>query len=441
MLTDFLAFINERKLFSSTHRLLVAVSGGLDSVVLTKLLQQAGFSFAIAHVNFQLRQEESFRDELFVEKLAQTYAVPLFIERFDTKAIAQERGLSTQLVARELRYEWFEKIRVKEHFDWILTAHHLNDSLETLLMNLIRGTGLSGLRGIPEKNGFIARPLLGFNRAQLQGYALKHELRWVEDSSNQKDDYRRNQLRHQVVPLLENLNPSLTQTLRLTLDRLQAAERFIEQQLSDFKQQVHESLVIAFSPLASSAEPVFMLSETLKSYGFSYQQSKAIYENRLAQPGKRYYSHSHVLVLDRQQWILQANSDKALHSYEIPDVPSSIDTPFFSLTLQRVENFSFSSDAHLVFLDASLLDFPLKLRVWEPGDWFCPLGMKGKKQKVSDFLINQKVPFIEKKSLYVLESSGNLVWITGKRLDDRYKITENTTQVLRVELRSVSSID
>ncbi|MDQ1086817.1 tRNA lysidine(34) synthetase TilS [Siphonobacter sp. SORGH_AS_1065] len=440
MLTDFLAFINERKLFSSTHRLLVAVSGGLDSVVLTKLLQQAGFSFAIAHVNFQLRGQESFRDELFVQTLAESYQVPLYIERFDTKTIALQSGLSTQLTARNLRYDWFEKIRVKEHFDWILTAHHLNDSLETLLMNLTRGTGLSGIRGIPEKNGFITRPLLGFNRTQLHQYAQEQGLSWVEDSSNEKDDYQRNQLRHHVVPLLEKLNPSLTQTLRHTLDRLQAAERFIDQQLGVFKQKVTQNSVIPFTVLEAFPEPLLVLSETLKAYHFTYQQSKAIYENRFAQPGKRYSSPSHLLVLDRQQWILQSNSDRALHSYEISTVPFSMNTPFFSLTLQWVENFSFSSDAHVVFLDASLLDFPLQLRLWESGDWFCPLGMKGKKQKISDFLINQKVSVLEKESLYLLESKGNIVWVTGKRLDDRYKITENTTQILRVELRPISSI-
>lgn len=440
MLTDFLAFINERKLFSSTDRLLVAVSGGLDSVVLTKLLQQSGFSFAIAHVNFQLRGEESFRDEVFVRTLAEGYQVPLFIERFDTKVIARQRGLSTQLAARNLRYEWFEKIRVKERFDWILTAHHINDSLETLLINLVRGTGLAGLRGIPEKNGFVTRPLLPFSRSQLQQFALEQGLYWVEDSSNQKDDYQRNQLRHHVVPILEKLNPQLTHTLRATLERLQAAERLIETQLMAFQQEVHQSSSIPFASLARFTEPVFLLSETLKAYGFSYQQSKAIYAGQWAQSGKRYYSESHVLVLDRQRWILQAHSDKALHNYEIHEIDSSLNTPFFTLTLQWVENFSLSTDAQVAFLDASLLDFPLKLRRWQPGDWFCPLGMKGKTQKVSDFLINQKVSLLEKENLFLLESSGNVVWVLGKRLDDRFKITENTSRILRVELQLASSI-
>lgn len=434
MLTEFLAFINERKLFSSQDRLLLAVSGGLDSVVLTHLMRQAGFAYGIAHVNFQLRGDESIRDELFVQTLAEQQSVPFYLQRFDTLTIARQKGLSTQLAARTLRYEWFERLRTDQGYTYILTAHHLNDSLETVLLNLVRGTGLAGFRGIPAQTPTLVRPLLGFSREQLAAYAAEQGLTWVEDSSNQKDAYRRNRLRHQVVPVLQELNPNLLGTFRTTLDRMEAAERFIAQQLQSWQQQVARTHEISLSSLDAFPEPLFVLTETLKAYDFSYQQCQAIYQNRWAQPGTRYFSARYQLVLDRQCWLLEVRQTSPLSGYTLSELPAVINTPFFSLTLQRQENFSWEANPFIAYLDAAALIFPLTLRTWQSGDWFCPLGLGGKRQKVSDFLINQKIPRMEKDRIYVLECQGQIVWIVGKRIDERFKITEKTRTAVQVKM-------
>lgn len=440
MLTEFLAFINERKFFSPQDRLLLAVSGGLDSVVLTHLIRKAGFTYGIAHVNFQLREAESVRDELFVQTLAQQQNVPFYLQRFDTLTIARQKGLSTQLAARQLRYEWFERLRTDQGYTYILTAHHLNDSLETVLLNLVRGTGLAGFRGIPAQTPTLIRPLLGFSRQQLAAYATEQGLAWVEDSSNQKDTYRRNRLRHQVVPVLQELNPNLLGTFRTTLDRMEAAERFIAQQLHSWQQQVAQTHEISFSLLDTFPEPLFVLAETLKAYDFSYPQCQAIYQNRLAQPGTRYFSARYELVLDRQRWLLELRQPSPPSVQTIPDAPALMYTPFFSLTLQRLENFSWQANPLVAYLEAAALIFPLTLRIWQPGDWFCPLGLGGKRQKVSDFLVNQKVPRTEKDRVYVLESQGQIAWIVGYRVDERFKITEKTRMTVRVEISPEPSL-
>ncbi|MFT4031014.1 MAG: tRNA lysidine(34) synthetase TilS [Siphonobacter sp.] len=440
MLTEFLAFINAKQLCRPTDRLLVAVSGGLDSVVLTELVHQAGFSFGIAHVNFQLRDEESNRDEAFVRNLATHYQVPLFVQYFDTKVIAKQKKLSTQLTARALRYEWFEHIRQQEQFDFLVTAHHLSDSFETVLLNLTKGTGIAGLRGIPARNGSIIRPLLFARREQLFSFSQEQHLAWVEDSSNATEHYQRNRIRHQVIPVLKTINPNLETTFRATQERLEMTERWLRNSLQPLRDVLEQTGELPFRVLDSLSEPLLAFSELLRPYGFSYDQCKAILEKPPLRAGGHYSSATHRLVRERESWQLALLKTDELTSFSILKDQSVLHTQTLQLTVNPFENklTSFSTDQSLLLVDTQTLAFPLTLRPWQAGDWFCPLGMKGKRQKVSDFLINQKISILEKEQIWVLESQGSIVWIVGYRGDDRFKITDTTREITQFKVEQTA---
>lgn len=441
MLPEFLAFINQRTPIRAGDRLLLAVSGGVDSVVLTELIRRAGYPFGLAHVNFQLRGAESDRDAGFVRELAETLGVPFHYTQVDTRSVAAQHGWSTQIAARNLRYDWFETIREQKGYDWILTAHHLTDSLETVLLNLVRGTGLAGIRGILPHNGRICRPLLGFNREELLDFAGQNAITWVEDSSNAATDYARNRLRHDVLPVLKELNPGLEKTFRDSLDRLSATDRWFQEMLAPLHRQVRGTRRIEAVWLEQQPEPLLLLSELLRPYGFRYRQTVDLYENPARQPGRYYFSGTHRLLWDRGAWLLD-ELPAFSPTFRIEEETPRFATPGFSLLFDRLPRTAFFADVMpgVAWFDADRLQFPLTLRPWQPGDRFCPLGMKGRSQKISDYLVDQKIPRNEKNSVYVLESNHEIAWIVGRRADERFKITENTKGIIRVTCQKEPSL-
>jgi tRNA(Ile)-lysidine synthase len=441
MLEAFLRYINEKQLFDGTQRLLLAVSGGLDSVVLVRLCFEAKLHFDIAHCNFQLRGDESDQDAVFVRALAQQHGTGFYEQRFDTKVFAQTNGVSTQMAARTLRYEWFEQIRTQHGYDYLLTAHHQDDLLETILINLTRGTGLAGLHGILPKNGTTVRPLLFATRAQIQQYASQHDLSWREDSSNATTDYVRNRLRHEVVPVLRDINPQVAAAAGELAERVAASEYILQEANAQVAQKVitqtDNYLKINYETLTQYAYSVERLAQWLAPLGFGYADTKRIWAQRDAAVGKQFLSSTHLLVKDRGAWVVTPRQAPS-RAREVLFESKSVELDGLQLDWELVNEPDFNAPPDIAYLDADTLTWPLTLRPWREGDWFCPLGMKGKKQKVSDFLVNIKHPRNLKASVYVLENQGEITWIAGLRIDDRYKIKKNTKNILKFLINSNS---
>ncbi len=439
MLKKFLTYINEKTLFQSDDKILLAVSGGMDSVVMIHLFAKAKFNFAVAHCNFGLRGEESDADEQFVKKLAKKYKVPFFSEQFETEAFAQQEKISIQMAARVLRYQWFESLCQNQGFVSIATAHHLNDTLETVLFNLTKGTGIAGLHGIQPKSGNLVRPMLFASRDEIYEYVVENQLAWREDSSNQSSHYHRNLIRNEVVPLLKTINPNLENTIENTVERVLAVEKILIAEMERLQKAVFReeagAAYIDFELLQTEVEPVIKLHELLKPYHFTYTQIREIWASLSAESGKQFDSPSHRLVKDRTEFVITA---KGLQDYipaAIDEEQTSFQNEILSLKIQKVPaaSYKISSSPKVAALDVSTLKFPLKLRIWKQGDKFCPLGMKQKK-KLSDFLIDEKVPLNLKERTYVLLSGDDIVWVAGMRIDDRFKITKETTEVYQVSM-------
>ncbi|GAB3270524.1 tRNA lysidine(34) synthetase TilS [Larkinella harenae] len=443
---QFLSFIRTRHLFSPEQRILLTVSGGLDSVVMTELFRRAGFVYGIAHVNFQLRGLESDQDEDFVRALAAQHGVQFHTVRKPTTQKADEWGVSTQMAARTLRYEWFDQLADEFGYERVATAHHQDDVLETILLNLVRGTGLSGLLGIPVRQGRIIRPLWFANRSILEQYALHHALHWREDSSNTSDYYRRNRLRHQLIPVLKAINPNLLQTLQTTIARLQSADTLVENVLNHSWNElvVHRSgkVLLDISRLVLLPEWEFQLSEWLKPYGFHYAQLAPIADAvQHTNFGQRFYSATHQLLRDRQLLVIEPKilaDDKPI---VLPALPTEAVPVFDQYRLQfelidKSDDFQIPVNPHVACLDADKMEWPLTIRRWQSGDRFRPLGLRGS-QTVGDFLTNHKISLSDRSSVTVLTTTSQIAWLIGYRPDDRFRITTHTQKVLLIEQRSI----
>jgi tRNA(Ile)-lysidine synthase len=439
LLQAFKVFIVKERLFAPVDRLLLAVSGGLDSMVLTELCDRAGFDFEIVHCNFQLRGAESRRDEEFVVRQAERYGRGVRVRHFDTEAYALSRKVSVQVAARELRYDWFETLLSAGPARVVVTAHQLDDNIETMLMNFFKGTGIAGMRGMLPRQGNVVRPLLFARRGQLQEFSIAAGLNWVEDSSNFSDKYTRNYFRHQVIPLIEQVYPGALSNLADNLDRFREIEAVYRQAIHVQQKKLLEyrgnEVHIPVEKLRKLSPLATLLFEIVAPYGFSPQQLDGIIGLLDSASGKYVLSAGRAYrLLKNRNWLIISpveTMEAANILVEADDVVVRCKDGV--MTLGHVGRLAVLDQGPLVALvDAERVRFPLLLRPWRPGDYFYPLGMR-KKKKLSRFLIDSKVSLADKERVWVLEMDKKIIWVVGMRIDDRWKLGPGTTDVLRIE--------
>lgn len=419
------------------QKLLIAISGGLDSVVMAHQFHSLSYDIAFAHCNFQLRGEESDADAVFVKNLATALNVEVHTKKFDTETYANEQKESIQMAARSLRYEWFEELATTFQYDYILTAHHADDSLETFLINLSRGTGIDGLTGIPEQNGNIIRPLLAFTRSELKAYAENNNLQWREDSSNASTKYVRNKIRHDIVPLLKELHPAFIENFQATQQHLQESKLIINRSIEKLRKKVIRETVdgnlsIDIKKLQESLHPKAYLFELLRSYGFTAWDD--VLDLLEGQSGKQLFSVNYRLIKDREDLLLQRLETTGVEQEEIQilEDTKSITNPI-ELQLEEVSNIT-TTGKSVLYVDKKLLKFPLIVRKWRNGDYFYPFGMNGKK-KLSKYFKDEKYSLIDKENQWLLCNEGQIVWVIGKRSDNRYKLTQPTNTIIKFTLQ------
>lgn len=440
LLQKFIEFNSAKRLASAKKKTLLAISGGTDSVVMCDLFHRAGYPFAMAHCNFQLRGKESDADEEFVKQLGQTYKVRAFTHRFETEKYAGEKGLSIQLAARELRYEWFEKLRATENYRLIATAHHLNDNIETIIYNFIKGTGIRGLRGIPVRQGNIIRPLLFASREEIEGYLNEHQLRHREDSSNASDKYTRNKIRHHLIPLMKEINPSLENTLAEKINILTELEQLYEKRnvraAAQLFKPVRNDVYISILKLKKTPNAATVLFEYLKMYDFNGAQVDDILASLNATSGKQFITSKARIIKDRKFLILTKlpETDFTVQLINEGSAEINLDGKKLKLSTLDSKDSPIKPAKHIAWINKAELSFPLVARRWKPGDYFYPLGMGMKKKKLKKFFVDEKIPVNEKENSWVIESGQRIVWVVGHRLDERFKVTPSTTEILELRL-------
>jgi tRNA(Ile)-lysidine synthase len=442
MLNEFKAFIGLEKLFGPDDRILLAVSGGIDSVVMSELFSRAGYSFGIAHCNFGLRGKESDADEVFVEKLASKYKVPFYSKRFLTSKGAKEKGISIQMAARELRYQWFEEIRETEKYSSVATAHHLDDQVETFFINLLRSTGIAGFHGILPRQGKVIRPLLFSCRNNIEAFARKYKLAFREDSSNIETKYLRNKIRHEIIPVFRELNPAFPQLLSETILRMRETEVVFRKSIEATRKKIlrkdKNGIHIRTEDLKKLTPVDIYAFELLSPFGFHEAVIRDILHSPDDISGKTFYSSTHRLIRNRKEFILNllpGKKESSLKNAEIsiPENKNEIRKPIhLSFTKTATgKKFSIDPSKEVANLDLRKIVFPLILRRWTKGDSFYPFGMNQKK-KLSDYFIDNKLSIPEKENTWLLCSGPNILWIAGHRIDHRFRITSQTKEVFRV---------
>ncbi|MEM9674859.1 MAG: tRNA lysidine(34) synthetase TilS [Bacteroidota bacterium] len=436
----FRKYINEYRLFAPDDRILLSVSGGVDSSVLCHLMAATHQNWAIAHVNFQLRGEESDLDEVFVKQLAEKYSVPFFIQKFATEDYARQQKISIQMAARALRRTWFEELLTQEDYQYTALAHHHNDQLETLLLNLAKGSGISGLRAMLPKQDCWVRPLLWATKEDILDYAEKQQLTWREDRSNAEDKYQRNRIRHHIIPVLKEINPSLLTTSQQTLERLREVEAFFQAEVFRLRElsvrKEKGRLIISREIIIQHPQATSLLTEWLAPYGFNWEDATQITASlaRQPQPGLQFQSASHRLWVDRGELILTEISNSTetqTHLLHSQGATNQISSGQLIGKIISADNYQIQSDSLLAALDYHQLTFPLTLRPWQAGDRFQPLGMNHNK-KISDFLVDLKMPRYLKDQVLVLLSEDEIVWVVGHRIDNRFRVTQQTQQVYEI---------
>ena len=446
LIEKFRTFAVKEKLFTAKQKILVAVSGGVDSVVLCELFRMVKMDFGILHCNFQLRGKDSDDDETFVKELAKKYGVDFYCERFDTKKFQAANKLSLEVAARNLRYHYFEEIRSNFDYDMIATAHHLNDTVETLLFNLVKGTGIKGLTGIPLKNGKIIRPLLFASRAEIENYAVENSISYRTDMSNLSNEFDRNKIRNEIIPLLKKINPSLENTMLKNIHHFQEIEVIYREQvrkkLSAILQVKGHDIYCSVAALKNLPAASTYLYEFLQPYQFNEDQIHQILAC-LGETGKVFYSTDHRVVLDRKNLIL-TGLEKITDSIQVIHPESkTVITGGFKLLFENSnynKQIHFNDSGSIAYFDANEIVFPLTLRKWEKGDYLYPLGITRKKsekpgkKKVSDILTDAKYNLLQKENTYVLLSGDKIIWVVGLRQDGRNKITDKTTKLLKIKM-------
>ena len=426
--------INKNLSFLKEAKLLIAISGGLDSVFLAHMCHHLKLDIVLAHCNFCLRGEESDADETFVLNLAKQLKVEVFTTHFDTNAYVKTTKQSVQMAARELRYNWFETLSKQLKCHYILTAHHADDNLETFLINLSRGTGLEGLTGIPVINNNTVRPLLPFTREAIKNYAKAHKITWREDSSNASVKYIRNKLRHDVIPVLKEINPTFLQNFNKTQGFLKEANTLIANQVVTVSKTIvkkidKNTLEIDIKGVKALKEPKPYLYQILKPYNFtSWDDVLNLLD---AQAGKQIWSKTHRLIKDRNCLILTKISLDTQNVIPVDIDKASQLFPFGTLAFTKVERIE-DKNLSTIYLDQDLLTQPLKLRKWQEGDYFYPIGMSGKK-KLSKYFKDQKLSLLDKEHVWLLCSGNTIVWVVNKRADNRFKVTPKTLNILKIE--------
>ncbi|MDR1847832.1 MAG: tRNA lysidine(34) synthetase TilS [Bacteroidales bacterium] len=442
MQNEFIKYIRENNLFTKKDKLLVAVSGGLDSIVLCELLLQNGFEFAIAHCNFHLRGEESNRDEAFVKNYVEKNNIKeFFVASFDTETYMKERKVSVEMAARELRYKWFDRIMSEKKLDYLVTGHHADDSAETIFINILRGTGIAGLHGILPKTNNIVRPLLFATKAHLAEYADKNHIEHIEDSSNQNIEIIRNRIRQEIFPIFREIAPNFDITVRREIERFRQTEQVFRSVIDRVRTEIliseSDCIKMPIEKLKTLTPLKIFLFELFSEYGFNESTINAIEESLFEDlSGKQFFSDEYRAIRDRQYIIIsRRNYLQTNECYLINPDDFSLDEPL-PLKLEVMRDMQFISipqDRNIAMLDFDKLTFPLMLRKWKKGDSFIPLGLN-KQKKLSDFFTNLKYSLLDKENQWLLCSGEEIVWIVGKRLDDRFKVTENTVTIYRMEL-------
>lgn len=426
-------FIEEKSLFTLKDKILIALSGGADSVALLRVLHALGYSCECAHCNFHLRGEESDRDEAFVQQLCKTHQIKLHIKHFDTETYAKSHQLSIEMAARELRYEWFESLRQELNAQVIAVAHHRDDSVETFMLNLIRGTGINGLKGIAPQNGWIVRPLLQVSREDIIYYLQGIHQDYVTDSTNLQDVYVRNKIRLNILPLMKEINPSIMETIQDTSMRLADVASIYHQER---KKTLEHSVIkvsdhfqrISIDKILMDIAPASLLFELLSPLGFNISQIKDIHRSlEHSQAGKRFISKNWELIRDREDLLIQRIDSECI-------VPELI-----VQEIERTPSFILPKDKHIACLDADKVKLPLTIRKWQVGDKFIPFGMNGKK-KISDYMTDKKFSLFQKESQYVVCSEDKIVWLVNERCDNRYRITDQTRRILLLKINGCAEI-
>lgn len=435
MISEFQKHISANFPDIQDKKILLAISGGIDSMVLAVLLKEIGIKLHLAHCNFQLRGNESDEDELFVRKFAEKQNISLEVIRFQTKKYAKQHKLNTQLAARELRYDWFQQVLVEKQCDFIATAHHADDMLETFLINLSRGAGLQGLLSIPMRNQNIIRPLLPFSREQISIFALQNNIEWREDSSNSTDHYTRNKIRHHISPILKEIHPSFLKNFLKTQENLSQTQNFLIQQINNIAKEcfsTQPNTIFLIDKLKDNPNRKYILFELFKKYNFN--NADELDKFVFAPSGKQIFSETHRIIQHHGKWeITERNSDKENLIFHIEKEEKQIESPIkmtFSL-VKEIEN----TNNKIIYLDNDLLSYPLQLRKRKEGDYFYPFGMKYQKKFLSKFFKDEKYSLLDKENQWILtDQKDNIIWVVEKRADERYKINEKTKNILKIEV-------
>ena len=433
MLNRFEKHLTQKFPFLKDSPVLIAISGGVDSTILTHLMHELNTTCSLAHCNFSLRAEESDLDEAFIKTLGHNLNIPVFTTQFETERYAAENGISIQMAARDLRYNWFEKILSENNIKYVLTAHHKDDVLETFLINFTRGTGLDGLLSIPETNGKIIRPLLNFTRDEIYQYAKTNKILWREDKSNSSTKYIRNKIRHDIVPILKELNPNLLKSFDKTLNNLNESQHLINDRVESLKKHTmsideNNTIKISVKKIIELNNPKAHLYELLKPYGFTAW--KDIPTLLKAQSGKQLHSKTHRLIKNRDELLL---TTLKASTPEITFIPKNIEQINVPICLKFSEtNTTELFNTQTAYIDKDLLKHSMSVRKWQKGDYFYPIGMNGKK-KLSKYFKDEKLSLLEKEKTWLLCNGEEIIWIIGKRLDNRYKVTNNTKSILKIE--------
>ncbi len=440
MLIQFKQNIEDLNLFMPDDRVLLAISGGIDSMVMAHMFEKSGYNYGIAHCNFSLRAEDSDLDEVLVQKYSGKTGVPFYSKKFETTKEAKSRKISIQMAARELRYEWFEELRKKHDYKYIAIAHNKDDVVETFLINIVRGTGIRGLSGIKAKKGNVIRPILFLSRNEIEEFQKKNNVAFREDSSNYSLKYSRNKIRHVLIPELEDMNPNfknnLLETISHTSDATEIFIESVEEKRKNILQEQSGGMArINIDSLKKLKFTGTYLYEFLKPYGFSKDVIPDILIILEKISGKQFFSKTHRLVKDREYLIVSPIQQKEFPIFRIEENTEQIKTPIH-LEFKKVKTyneFKPGQSEKTAYLDFGQVKFPLFLRKWEKGDKFQPLGFLHRK-KLSDFFIDEKVSLIEKEKAWLLVSNNNIIWVIGHRIDHRFRVRKNTKNVLKIEL-------